>query len=75
MQKLMGILIVWAALGCKPLHGTSIVLIRTPQHIVVAADSRITLDNNKLPPGKGCKIFRVIASERLVKGAADISRE
>jgi hypothetical protein len=55
-----------------PLSSTTVVVIRTPTHIVVAADSRITWDNNKLPATKGCKILQVKSSDRLVKGSNGI---
>jgi len=47
-----------SCLGCAQARATSIVIIRTPKHIVVAADSLWTYQSgvHKLPPRIGCKI-------------------
>jgi len=59
-------------LSWKQLRATTVVVIRNPNHIVVAADTRITRNNNQLPPAKRCKIMRVRGDERLVERSVDV---
>src|SRR6476620_2444381 len=50
-----------ACLGCAQLRATTIVVIRTSKHIVVAADSLWTYQDGekKLPSRIGCKIANI----------------
>src|SRR5881394_1729656 len=57
----IGALSAISCLGCAQAHSTSVVIIRTPKHIVVAADSLWTYQDGEraLPARLGCKIDEI----------------